>query len=817
MPFEPNPGPSFNPGFPTALGRAVRRHRGALVVVAVLAGLVAGSGCERDTPTSAGGNAPQEELPQIAAELFGLQAATDGRGATLAWTWPEKDRYSAIEIQRRAADTGQIYAVSERLGAGHDVHIDRDVQSDARYEYRIRCFDGEGAGAAVSPWVTVTTPAEPLLTVNGGEPVSGEAQVGVELLATHASEMRVAVDADPETADWQPIARSFHVAIGASGAHVLACQVRQGEEISEVVSGEVVVDLTDPLPTFVFQLDPRNRSVHVDASQTTDGEGVCTKDDLIFAWSWGDETTKAWRGVSSGDHAYAEPGIYTVMLTVYDWVGHRASCSASIDLSNRPPVAPLLQLPEDGDADASRLPLLQWSGPTDPEDDDVVYTLHLGPQDPPSVQASGLSGSRWEPESPLMPETTYHWFVTATDTWGAAATSGTRTFTTAANSAPAIPDDPYPQDWQERTSNWPRLSWSPCIDPEGSADVRYDLYFGSRLPLPLLAADLTETGYELDLLEHNTTYLWRIVARDAEGAESVSRTWRFTTGRPTTVPLATAVRGAFEMGSDASPDGNPPHHVQLSRSFWIGSHEVTHAQYVGMLMRAVARLAVSFEAGMVVADGRILLDLNVEGCRIVRRGQGFGVQAGFEDAPVVGVTWFGAAAFCDWINDQEGLPHSYQDADGGGGSWELAGGSPATTPGYRLPTEAEWEYVTQRAGASTYPWGEETPDCALANFDGCLGEPAPVGAYPPATSPTGEALFDLAGNVAEWCHDWWSDNLGAADQVDPAGPATGTQKLVRGGSFASPPQALRCAARASAPADAALGTVGFRIARTGGY
>jgi len=155
-------------------------------------------------------------------------------------------------------------------------------------------------------------------------------------------------------------------------------------------------------------------------------------------------------------------------------------------------------------------------------------------------------------------------------------------------------------------------------------------------------------------------------------------------------------------------------------------------------------------------------------------------QLGYPNRPVVEVSWYEAAAYCQWI-------------------------------GGRLPTEAEWECAA-RCGreAVGYPWGNQEPDEHRANFAGVPGHPTPVGLYPEGATPGG--IADLAGNVLEWVQDWYGE-YSEKEATNPKGPEMGDLKVLRGGAWGYNARVLRVSYRDGVAPEYRDYDLGFRCAR----
>lgn len=268
--------------------------------------------------------------------------------------------------------------------------------------------------------------------------------------------------------------------------------------------------------------------------------------------------------------------------------------------------------------------------------------------------------------------------------------------------------------------------------------------------------------------------------------------------------------GEFEMGDGYGMCGFDMHSVTLTRDFFLGRMEVTNLFYAVMAQWAYdnGHVTVTTSSLRDNLDGSSveLLDLDDSDCRVSFSAGVFSVESGYQNHPVVEVSWYGAAAYCDWLSMKSGKTRAYDHS-----TWKCNGGDPYGAEGYRLPTDAEWEYAGQFDDERIWPWGNTAPVCGQTNFLGCVGGTTPVASYPAYTDLK---VFDMAGNVHEWMNDWFVCNLGLDAQTDPVGPASGSVKVFNGGSFNNGQTWVRPSDRRSSVPTYASGYGGFRVART---
>jgi len=237
-------------------------------------------------------------------------------------------------------------------------------------------------------------------------------------------------------------------------------------------------------------------------------------------------------------------------------------------------------------------------------------------------------------------------------------------------------------------------------------------------------------------------------------------------GDHVTMTLTRIPAGTFRMGSpmterDRLSSEGPPRKVTISKPFGLGIHEVTQEQWTAVM-------------GTTPWMGKDYAQTSVTGA-------------------ASHICWNDAAAFCRRLSAKAG-------------------------PTLRLPTEAEWEYACRAGSQARFSFGDDADYSHLGDYAWYAANAWDIGrpyAHPVGQKKANEfGLYDMHGNVWEWCADWWANSYANAGTTDPAGPASGAYRVLRGGAFYvyGPAGLCRSAARGLGRPDLGWSGSGFRVA-----
>lgn len=290
----------------------------------------------------------------------------------------------------------------------------------------------------------------------------------------------------------------------------------------------------------------------------------------------------------------------------------------------------------------------------------------------------------------------------------------------------------------------------------------------------------TNTGLSI-----GTTYYYKIRAYYSSTVYSSYTNEVFTEIVP--IGFISVPIGSFSMGSNTGDSDETVHTVNITRSYYLGKYEVTQKEWVDVMGSNPAS------------------------------GAGVG-----DNYPIYRIRWYSTLVYCNRKSIAESLAPCYTINNST--NPDLWGGLPLSmddtwdavicdfnAKGYRLPTEAEWEYAARYNDSRTYPWGNTSPTNTLCNYGSV--STAVVTSYPSGCSLLG--LLNMAGNVWEWVWDWYGPYSSTLQtNPNPTGATSGTTRVLRGGSWYVTSSFLRSSNRYYYSPDNAYSDVGFRIART---
>lgn len=426
------------------------------------------------------------------------------------------------------------------------------------------------------------------------------------------------------------------------------------------------------------------------------------------------------------------------------------SCDDTTSPSNKAPNSPSSPNPADNAVNVSITPTLSWEC-SDADNDPLTYDIYFRiSTDSLESISTDQTAKNFTIATDLEFETIYYWQVTAKDDHEHQTAGEIWMFTTAANpnQPPNAPSSPVPADSSEGASVTPILSWS-CSDPENDS-LTYDVYFGSvSKALELVSQDQSDTTYVTNLLEYETSYSWKIVARDDHDNQTEGTIWNFTTEEENSfvqIEWCEVPAGEYTSGPNDSIK-------TIDYDYDIMKYEVTNYQYVEFLNDLLDNGEIYFDYGdygsysafgffdgdhpYYTPDYYEYIRWLHDGRNIQWNGSEFIIPEGKENHPVGNITYLGALLFAEHY-------------------------------GWKLPTKDEWEKASRGNTGYGYSWGDEI-DGSRANYYNS-GDPfedeeistTPVGYYngenhdgfQTTDSPSPYGAYDMSGNSWEYVGTW---------------------------------------------------------------
>jgi len=340
--------------------------------------------------------------------------------------------------------------------------------------------------------------------------------------------------------------------------------------------------------------------------------------------------------------------------------------------------------------------------------------------------------------------------------------------TESTNKAPNAPSNPSPASNATNQYDSLTLSWS-CTDPENDA-LTYDVYFGTANP-PTTVVSQNQTAITLTRsgLSLNTTFYWKVLAKDNHSHSTSGAVWNFTTRASIVIgniEMISVQGGTFSMGSNVNSDEQPIHSVTLS-SFYISKYEITQAQWKQVIVWKQANGGTTLSATPSYFSGDTT-------------------------KPVEQVSWDDIQLWLGYLNTM----------------YNVTGNQ------YRLPTEAEWEYAARGGihASDNYTYsGSNTVGDVAWYYVNSSNTTHPVG----TKTPNQLGIYDMSGNVWEWCQDYYHSNYSGAPTDGSAWVTpTSNYRVLRGGSWDNDDTGCRVALRDISNPHNRYDVYGFRLVRT---
>jgi len=277
-------------------------------------------------------------------------------------------------------------------------------------------------------------------------------------------------------------------------------------------------------------------------------------------------------------------------------------------------------------------------------------------------------------------------------------------------------------------------------------------------------------------------------------------------GDTDTVGLVMIQGGTFTMG-DVWDDGlmneKPTHTVTLS-DFYLGTKEITHLEYIEFMNEAGIDSTAIHNGNKLIAIDYSFTPVGYNGSSFYFKGS---IYADSINCPMIYVSWYGAVEYCNWLSEEDEYQKVYTISEG-------SVTADFSKNGYRLPTEAEWEYAARSKGRDDCKYSGTNMENELDTY-AWYNSNSGNKTHPVGTKQSNDlGLYDMSGNVREWCWDGYG-TYSSNSQTNPSGPI-GTNRVLRGGSWLRSASNCRVALRFNGHPVGTTFNYGFRLALNSG-
>ncbi len=694
--------------------------------------------------------------PNSNGDPFQLTAVMASGGITLSWTIPHVSGLVGFMIYRSESEQNG-YNPIQSLDRTKNTFLDTNIENGHSYWYRISAINDKNLETAYNNTAAVNIITSPALVINGGTKFTSSRSVILSILASTATQMILSGNSEFSQSSWETYTTSkeWTLSYGA-GEKIVFLKVKYADNSESIVLSDTINP--QPMnPVMVINNNAEFATVpDVQLELMVHGSNLLLKvsEDSIF-------TGLDWQSWSTplDYHLTGEDGIKRVYAQFKnDFDIESDKIADDIILDSTPPQLILTTSPDSGFTNETEFqfdPTASTDTWTDFQDLKIRFDW----------QNNGVYDTPWSSLQIFshLFDTGGGYKTVKVQLTDAAGWQVDKTQTVFINSRPVAN---FTATRNADNHKLYHFDASACSDAEDGSNLKYRWDFNND--------DSWEIDFDLDKqvdFEYLSDGDYEVVMEVIDNDNAIDRMTLTVRIYPEPIQMVYVNGSTFTMGDiwgDGLTDEKPPHVITLN-SFYISRYEVTQASW-----QQIMATTPSYFSG--------------------------------SNLPVEQVSWYDAVNFCNALSQQAGLNPCY-----------IIDGTDVTcnfyATGYRLPTEAEWEYAA-RGGSFTqgYKFSGSNDSSTVAWYsDNSSATTHDVG----TRQPNELDLFDMSGNVFEWCWDWYGSYT-SASQTNPTGPTSGTHRVFRGGSWQYPSQNLGVANRSyiiSLGPNSKDSQIGFRVVR----